>query len=79
MGKSLKLLLKNKFFWIDFIFYFHITLGIPLAFFIVLKLGFEGSIGAIVWVCMFVPILIIKFYKDIQKTKLKEKEFYNKR
>lgn len=79
MGKSLKLLLKNKFFWIDFIFYFHITLGIPLSFFIVLKLGFEGSIGAIVWVCMFVPILIIKFYKDMQKTKLKEKEFYNKR
>ena len=78
MLKSLKLLLKSKFFWIDFLFYFHITFGIPLPFFIALKLDWGASAGAFLWVGLFIPILITKFYKDIQKAKLKEKEFYNK-
>ena len=78
MLKSLKLLLKSKFFWIDFLFYFHITLGIPLPFFIALKLDYGASAGAFLWVILFIPILIAKFYKDIQKAKIKEKEFYNK-
>ena len=79
MLSSFKLLLKSKFFWIDFIFYFHITLGIPIPFLIVLKLGGEPSVGAFLWVGIFIPILILKFYKDMQKAKLKEKEFYNKK
>lgn len=79
MLKSLKLLLKSKFFWIDFLFYFHITLGIPLLFIIVSQFGFQLTTGVIFWVGLFIPILVAKYSKDIQQAKLKEKEFYNKK
>lgn len=80
--KTFFLLLKNPkirlFFLIDILFYGYSFFGFLGA--INYGIYYDLSIGlvALSWSLVFVPILILKFYKEINKDKIEKRKIYDK-
>ncbi|MFL1706553.1 hypothetical protein ACHJH3_06055 [Campylobacter sp. MOP7] len=76
---SLKLLLKNKGFWISTIFYFYLIFGFVIAATIGNYFQLDITATATIFLITFIPILVLKLSYESKRSKIKNQEFYNKK
>jgi len=80
--KTLNFILKDKklflLFIIDFIFYTYLILGFVLAAYISKTYLISLEEISAYWIALFIPILILKFIKELKKDNINRKYLYKK-
>ena len=83
MTKSIKFLSKNKYimllFLIDLIFYIFLFFGFWLFSYLGEKLNWDTEKASFFFLLAFIPIMLMKLYKEISKSKNKREIIYGKK